>query len=63
MKQYCTLSADAVKVSLLRRSTAVLYTPCNEHFGIVPVEAMYLGRPVIATNSGGELSDLAVIEI
>lgn len=47
------VSADEEKVSLLRNSRAVLYTPHNEHFGIVPVEAMYLGTPVIAVNSGG----------
>lgn len=32
---------------------AVLYTPSNEHFGIVPVEAMYMKCCVIASNSGG----------
>ncbi|VDO29233.1 unnamed protein product [Haemonchus placei] len=45
--------ADEEKASLLRCSRAVLYTPHNEHFGIVPVEAMYVGTPVIAVNSGG----------
>ena len=34
-------------------SSAVIYTPQNEHFGIVPLEAMVAGRPVIACNSGG----------
>ena len=29
------------------------YTPHNEHFGIVPLECMSAGRPVIAVNSGG----------
>ncbi len=33
----------------------LLYTPENEHFGIVPVEAMYMGNIVIACNSGGPL--------
>lgn len=31
----------------------MLYTPKNEHFGIVPCEAMYCNVPVIADNSGG----------
>lgn len=31
----------------------LLYTPANEHFGIVPVEAMGCGVPVLACNSGG----------
>lgn len=45
--------SDTQKVNLIRRSRAVLYTPDREHFGIVPVEAMYLGTPVIAVNTGG----------
>ncbi|KJH40728.1 deoxyribose-phosphate aldolase [Dictyocaulus viviparus] len=45
--------SDEQKISLLRRSRAVLYTPNNEHFGIVPIEAMYVGTPVIAVDSGG----------
>ncbi|KDR81960.1 hypothetical protein GALMADRAFT_90454 [Galerina marginata CBS 339.88] len=32
---------------------ALLYTPANEHFGIVPVEAMACGVPVLACDSGG----------
>ncbi|CAK5279502.1 unnamed protein product [Mycena citricolor] len=32
---------------------ALLYTPTNEHFGIVPVEAMCCGLAVLACNSGG----------
>lgn len=51
--------SDEEKVSLLRNSRAVLYTPHNEHFGIVPVEAMYLGTPVIAVNSGGPKESIA----
>ncbi|XP_035204411.1 alpha-1,3/1,6-mannosyltransferase ALG2-like [Stegodyphus dumicola] len=46
---------DDKKRLLFHCSTAVLYTPSNEHFGIVPLEAMLLGRPVLACNSGGPL--------
>ncbi|CAN0499507.1 unnamed protein product, partial [Scytosiphon promiscuus] len=37
---------------LLGRASCVLYTPSHEHFGIVPVEAMCCGAPVVAVNSG-----------
>jgi len=45
--------SDEIKVKLLQRCKLLFYTPTNEHFGIVPLEAMYLSRPVIAVNSGG----------
>lgn len=41
------------KVSLLQGSLLLIYTPSNEHFGIVPIEAMAQKLPVIAMNSGG----------
>lgn len=44
---------DVEKVSLLYNCKALIYTPSNEHFGIVPLEAMYYRKPVIAVNSGG----------
>lgn len=50
--------SDSLKVALLRGSAAVLYTPSREHFGIVPVEAMYCSCPVIAVNSGGPLESV-----
>lgn len=40
---------------LLSKSQCLIYTPSNEHFGIVPLEAMYARLPVIAVNSGGPL--------
>lgn len=43
------------KVSLLHSCRVLVYTPSNEHFGICPLEGMYLKRPVIAVNNGGPL--------
>ncbi|KAF9134435.1 Alpha-1,3-mannosyltransferase-like protein [Mortierella sp. 14UC] len=45
--------SDAQKLYLLQTARALLYTPTNEHFGIVPVESMYMKCPVVAVNSGG----------
>jgi alpha-1,3/alpha-1,6-mannosyltransferase len=36
----------------------LIYTPENEHFGIVPLEAMLAGIPVLATNTGGPLETI-----
>ena len=44
---------DTERSALLAAAAAVVYTPANEHFGIVPLEAMAAGRPVLACNSGG----------
>jgi len=49
---------DGEKVALLKRCTCLVYTPSNEHFGIVPLEAMYSNRCVIAVNSGGPLETI-----
>lgn len=43
------------RLALLQASAALLYTPDREHFGIVPIEAMAQGIPVIAVSSGGPL--------
>lgn len=44
---------DIEKVSILMNCDVLIYTPPNEHFGIVPLEAMYASKPVIARDSGG----------
>ncbi|NXE51158.1 ALG2 mannosyltransferase, partial [Casuarius casuarius] len=50
--------SDEQKISFLSNSMCVLYTPSKEHFGIVPLEAMYMRCPVIAVNSGGPLETI-----
>lgn len=44
---------DLQKYILFNRSLCILYTPANEHFGIVPIESMYNNCCIIACNSGG----------
>lgn len=44
-----------LKSLLLRTAKLLVYTPSNEHFGIVPLEAMLTGVPVLAASSGGPL--------
>ena len=50
-----TSICDSERSALLRHAAALLYTPSNEHFGIVPLEAMLVETPVIAVRSGGPL--------
>lgn len=45
--------SDSLKADLLLACDCLIYTPVNEHFGIVPLEAMAAGKPVIACDSGG----------
>lgn len=44
---------NALKQLLLNSAKLLVYTPSNEHFGIVPLEAMLSGVPVLAANTGG----------
>jgi alpha-1,3/alpha-1,6-mannosyltransferase len=50
----------AQRAALLTASSTLvlLYMPANEHFGIVPVEAMSSGLPVLACNSGGPMESI-----
>jgi alpha-1,3/alpha-1,6-mannosyltransferase len=47
-----------LKARLLQSASLLVYTPTNEHFGIVPLEAMLAGVPVLATNTGGPLETI-----
>ena len=56
--KFYTKVPDVERNWLLWNSRIVLYTPENEHFGIVPLEAGVALRPVIACNSGGPLESI-----
>ena len=49
---------DDQKRWLLSHSKILLYTPSNEHFGIVPIEGLAYGLPVIAMKSGGPMETI-----
>lgn len=46
---------NTLKDMLLKSARLLIYTPSNEHFGIVPLEAMLAEVPVLAANTGGPL--------
>ncbi|QLG71049.1 hypothetical protein HG535_0B00870 [Zygotorulaspora mrakii] len=52
---FLTSISTSLKDLLLSKTELLLYTPSFEHFGIVPLEAMKYGKPVIAVNTGGPL--------
>jgi alpha-1,3/alpha-1,6-mannosyltransferase len=49
---------NSLKDALLKSARLLVYTPSNEHFGIVPLEAMLAGTPVLAANTGGPLETI-----
>ncbi|PWI73458.1 glycosyltransferase family 4 [Purpureocillium lilacinum] len=50
---------SALKAALLRSASLLVYTPSNEHFGIVPLEAMLARVPVLAANTGGPVETVS----
>ena len=50
--------SNAGRSRLLRYASVWCYTPHREHFGIVPLEAMDAGLPVVAINSGGPMETI-----
>lgn len=55
---FLTSISSSLKELLLKNTRLLLYTPSNEHFGIVPLEAMKLGVPVLAVNNGGPVETI-----
>jgi alpha-1,3/alpha-1,6-mannosyltransferase len=47
-----------LKTFLLENASLLVYTPTNEHFGIVPLEAQLHATPVLATPTGGPLETI-----
>jgi glycosyltransferase involved in cell wall biosynthesis len=45
--------SDVAMRGYFARCTAFLFTPFNEDLGLVPIEAMASGKPIIAVNRGG----------
>ncbi|HEY8922736.1 MAG TPA: glycosyltransferase [Polyangia bacterium] len=50
--------SEAERLVLLERSLCVVHPAPDEHFGIVPVEAMAAGRPVVAVARAGPLESV-----
>jgi len=50
--------SEAERLALLARSLCVVHPAPDEHFGIVPVEAMAAGRPIIAVARAGPLESV-----
>lgn len=50
--------STSLKKALIKNTEMLLYTPCSEHFGIVPLEGMLFKIPVLGVNHGGPLETI-----
>ncbi|MEM2954743.1 MAG: glycosyltransferase [Candidatus Nanoarchaeia archaeon] len=50
--------SDKELIELYQKCYAVLFTAKNEDWGLIPLEAMACGKPVIAVNEGGPLESV-----
>lgn len=55
---FLTSVSSRLRDYLIQNMELLMYTPENEHFGIVPLEAMRFGKPVLASNTGGPLETI-----
>lgn len=60
---FLTSISSSLKELLLGKTELLLYTPSFEHFGIVPLEAMKYGKPVLAVNTGGPVETVESLVI
>lgn len=51
--EFINFPSDEELAQLYRNAYTILFTPFNEDWGIVPLEAMAFGKPVVAVNRGG----------
>ncbi len=56
--EFVVCPPDADLFDLYDRCLAVLFTPPNEDWGIVPLEAMAFGKPVVSVNRGGPVESV-----
>lgn len=59
---FITSISGSLKELLLKKTEMLLYTPAFEHFGIVPLEAMKYGKPVLAVDNGGPLETVVSLK-
>jgi glycosyltransferase involved in cell wall biosynthesis len=51
--RYHTMVDDQALIGLYNRASLTIYTPVREPFGLVPLESMACGTPVIGVDEGG----------